>query len=212
MDITNLKNAIQQQITDVKGIASLQLQNHIYGCFIIMEDIAQKTVELSEHQLIGPSYSFDIYQHFSEIGIRYGFIMDTKLIVQTVSDAYRDAWLQIFHDLSVLQDVEYADSTEECIIDLIQQHIPAEEAYFVNALDSGSLPQAWVQKALSLLLSEKKVEEEVAPTVISRAITEKPITKNVIKSKPLAHTRRQHIISPSDRKYLAKTRRAIRRQ
>ena len=217
MDITHLKNAIQQQLTSASGVASLQLQNHIYGCFIIMEDIAQKTVELSEHQLVGPSYSFDIYELFSEIGVRYGFIMDTKLILQKVSDNYRDAWLQIFRDLSVLQDVEYVDSTEECIIDLIQQLIPEKDAYFIQALKTGSLPQAWVQKVLTLLLSEKSVEEEPAVTAVSKAVTEKPITKVAIKSgqpalfktKHLAHTRR-HIVSTSDKKYLAKTRRAIR--
>lgn len=209
MDITHLKNAIQQQLTSVSGLASLQLQNHIYGCFIIMEDIAQKTVELSEHQLVGPSYSFDVHQHFSEIGVRYGFVMDTKLIVESVSDAYRDAWLQTFKDLAVLQDVEYVDSTEECLIDLIQKLIPAEESYFIKALDTGSLPQAWVQKVLTLLLPEKKVEEEpAAVTAVSRAVTEKPITKLGPKPKLLSQTRR-HVIT-SDKKYLAKTRRAVR--
>jgi len=190
-------------------VASLQLQNHIYGCFIIMEDIAQKTVELVDRQLVGPSYSFDVYQHFSEIGVRYGFVMDTKLIVESVSDAYRDAWLQTFKDLAVLQDVEYVDSTEECIIDLIQQLISPEEAYFIKALDTGSLPQAWVQKVLTLLLPEKKVEEEPAITAVSKAITEKPITKISVKPKPLSQTRRR-IVSASDKKYLAKTRRAAR--
>jgi len=242
MDITNLKNVIQQQITSASGIASLQLQNHIYGCFIIMEDIAQKTVELVDHQLVGPSYSFNIYEHFSEIGVRYGFVMDTKLILQSMPDTYRDAWLQTFKDLSTLQNVEYADSTEECLIDLIQQHIPADESYFIKALATGSLPQSWVQKVLSLLLPEKKVEEEPAAmeTAISRAVTEKPITKAPVKastqepqesetlskadpqalskagsealgkSKHLAYTRRR--VPLSDKKYLAKTRRAIRRQ
>jgi hypothetical protein len=208
MDITHLKNAIQQQLTSASGLSSLQLQNHIYGCFIIMEDIAQKTVELSEHQLVGPSYSFDVYQHFSEIGVRYGFVMDTKLIVESVSDAYRDAWLQTFKDLAMLQDVEYVDSTEECLIELIQKLIPAEESYFIKALDTGSLPQAWVQKVLTLLLPEKRGEEEPAVTAVSRAVTEKPITKLASKPKPLSQTRR-HVIT-SDKKYLAKTRRAIR--
>jgi hypothetical protein len=189
MDITHLKNAIQQQLTSVSGVASLQLQNHIYGCFIIMEDISQKTVELIDHQLVGPSYSFDIYKHFSEIGIRYGFIMDTKLIVESVSDAYRNAWLQTFKELAMLQNVEYADSTEECLNELIQKLIPEEESYFIKALDTGSLPQAWVQKVLTLLLSEKKVEEEpAAETAVSRAVTEKPITKVVPKPNPLAQT------------------------
>jgi len=218
MDITHLKNAIQQQLTSTSGIVSLQLQNHIYGCFIMMEDIAQKTVELVDHQLVGPSYSFDIYEHFSEIGVRYGFVMDTKLIVQSVLDTYRDAWLQTFKDLSTLQNVEYVDSTEECLIDLIQQLIPEDDSYFIQALKTGSLPQSWVQKVLTLLLSEKKVEEEPAETAVSRAVTEKPITKAPLKvsppivSKPkhLAYTRRH--VSTSDKKYLAKTRRAARVQ
>ena len=216
MDITHLKTAIQQQLTSASGITSLQLQNHIYGCFIMMEDIAQKTVELHDHQLVGPSYSFDIYEHFSEIGVRYGFVMDTKLILESVPDSYRDAWLQTFKDLGVIQDVQYVDSTEECLIDLIQQHVSAEESYFIKALDTGSLPQLWVQKVLTLLLPEKKVEEQPAETAVSRAVTEKPITKAPVKAAPqgvgkpkhLAHTRR-HVIA-SDKTYLAKTRRAVR--
>ena len=216
MDITHLKTAIQQQLTSASGITSLQLQNHIYGCFIMMEDIAQKTVELADHQLVGPSYSFDIYQHFSEIGVRYGFVMDTKLILESVPDSYRDAWLQTFKDLSVIQDVQYVDSTEECLIDLIQQHVPAEESYFIKALDTGSLPQLWVQKVLTLLLPEKKVEEQPVETAVSRAVTEKPITKAPVKAAPqgvgkpkhLAYTRR-HVVA-SDKTYLAKTRRAVR--
>jgi hypothetical protein len=133
-------------------------------------------------------------------------------------DTYRDAWLQTFKDLSTLQNVEYVDSTEECLIDLIQQLIPEDDSYFIQALKTGSLPQAWVQKVLTLLLPEKKVEEEPAETAVSRAITEKPITKAPLKvsppivSKPkhLAHTRRH--VSTSDKKYLAKTRRAARVQ
>ena len=50
MDVTALKNAVEQQLSG-SGLYSLQLQNHIYGCFIIMEDIAQKTVELSDNKL-----------------------------------------------------------------------------------------------------------------------------------------------------------------
>ena len=212
MDITHLKNAIQQQLTNTSGITSLQLQNHIYGCFIMMEDIAQKTVELVDHQLVGPSYSFDIYEHFSEIGVRYGFVMDTKLIVQSVSDVYRDAWLQTFKDLAMLQDIEYVDSTEECLIDLIQKLIPEQDAYFIQALKTGSLPQLWVQKVLTLLL-EKKVDEEPATTAVSRAITEKPMTRMPVKvgsqqsqlqvlgkGKHLAYTRRH--VAASDKKYL----------
>ena len=234
MDVTALKNAVEQQLSG-SGLYSLQLQNHIYGCFIIMEDIAQKTVELSDNKLVGPSYSFDMKERFSEIGIRYGFAMDTKLTLKDYPASYQEAWLQIFRDLSVLQDIECVDATEERLIEIIQQQVKPEDAYFVQALGSGSLPQVWIDKALSLLL-EKPVEPVavapvaataiVAPTVvpavvpvavtetdnvhttgISKALTEKPIVKSV-KPKHLAVTRRRHHAESATNKHLSKTRRS----
>jgi len=158
MDITVLKNAVQQQLSGTSGLYSLQLQNHIYGCFIIMEDIAQKTVEISENKLIGPSYSFDMKERFSEIGIRYGFAMDTKLTLKEYSSSYQEAWLQTFRNLGILQDIECVDTIEECLIEIIQKQVKPEDAYFVQALGSGSLPQVWINKVLSFLLFEKPVE------------------------------------------------------
>ena len=227
MDITALKNAVQQQLSG-SGLYSLQLQNHIYGCFIIMEDIAQKTVEFSDNKLVGPSYSFDMKERFSEIGIRYGFAMDTKLTLKDYPASYQEAWLQIFRDLSVLQDIEYVDATEERLIEIIQQQVKPEDAYFVQALGSGSLPQVWIDKALSLLL-EKPVEttatetatetatvtataaettetDNVHTTGISKALTEKPIKS--VKPKHLAVTRRRHIAESVTNKHLSKTRRS----
>ena len=231
MDITVLKNAVQQQLSGTSGLYSLQLQNHIYGCFIIMEDIAQKTVEISENKLVGPSYSFDMKERFSEIGIRYGFAMDTKLTLKEYPASYQEAWLQTFRNLGILQDIECVDTTEECLIEIVQKQVKPEDAYFVQALGSGSLPQVWVNKVLSLLLPEKPVEsvqpvataivapvETVAPvavipetddvqhTGISRALTEKPIKS--VKPKHLAVTRRRHHAESVTNKHLSKTRRS----
>jgi hypothetical protein len=220
MDVTVLKNAVQQQLSG-SGLYSLQLQNHIYGCFIIMEDIAQKTVDFSENKLVGPSYSFDMKERFSQIGIRYGFAMDTKLTLKEYPASYQDAWLQTFRDLGVLQDIEYVDAIEECLIEIIQQQVKPEDAYFVQALGSGSLPQIWIDKALTLL-SEKPVEsvpvaettettettetENVQHTGISKALTEKPIKS--VKPKHLAVTRRRHVAESVTNKHLSKTRRS----
>jgi len=234
MDITVLKNAVQQQLSGTSGLHSLQLQNHIYGCFIIMEDIAQKTVEFSENQLVvpfgrgsqrvgtcsdslsteaEPSYSFDMKDHFSEIGIRYGFAMDTKLTLKDYSASYQEAWLQTFRDLAILQDIEIVDAAEECLIEIIQQQVKPEDAYFVQALGTGSLPQEWIDKVLSLLLSSEKVPvpvptiiDDIHHTGISRALTEKPIVKSV-KQKHLAVTRRRHVVESVTNKHLSKTRR-----
>ena len=186
MDVTVLKDIVKKQLSGTSGLSSLQLQNHIYGCFLIMEDIAQNVLEYSEHQLIGPSYSFDAHQHFSDIGIRYGFAMDTKLAFKDDTPSYKEAWLQTFRDLSVLQDIECVDAIEECLIEIIQNDVSADDAYFIHALETGSLPQQWVEKVLSLLQPVVPVvpasspsEESDVPTkqssVISRARTEKPL-------------------------------------
>jgi hypothetical protein len=176
-----------------------------------MEDIAQKIVEFSENQLVGPSYSFDIKERFSEIGIRYGFAMDTKLTLNEYPVSYQEAWLQTFRDLSVLQDIEYVDATEECLIEIIQQQVKPDDAYFVQALGTGSLPQAWIDKVLLLLLPEKVpeavIQDNIHATGISRALTEKPIVKSM-KQKHLAVTRRHHIAESVTNKHLSKTRRA----
>ena len=211
MDITVLKNIVQKQLSGTSGLSSLQLQNHIYGCFLIMEDIAQNVLEYSENQLIGPSYSFDTNQHFSDIGIRYGFIMDTKLTLTDDSSCYKEAWLQTFQDLSVLKDIECVDAIEECLIEIIEKDVSADDAYFIHALETGSLPQQWIEKVLLLLqpavpASNTTSEETDAASdssVISRARTEKPLTK----SKRLARTHR-HVsgVHTVTKKHLSKTR------
>jgi len=213
MDVTVLKNAVQKQVSGTSGLPSLQLQNHIYGCFIIMEDIAQRVLEYSENQLIGPSYSFDINKHFSDIGIRYGFAMDTKLAFTDDAPSYKEAWLQTFQDLSVLQDIECVDAIEECLIEIIEKDISADNAYFIHALETGSLPQVWIEKVLTLLhptvptvpISDATSDEiaDKHSSVISRARTEKPINK----PKRLARTHRHLSGTVSvTKKHLSKTR------
>jgi hypothetical protein len=174
--------------------------------------------------LIGPSYSFNANQHFSDIGIRYGFAMDTKLALTDHLSTYKDIWLQTFQDLSVLKDIETVDTIEECLIEVIQQTVSADDAYFIHALETGSLPQQWIGKVLTLLqpavsiVSDKPLENESSDkessdkessdkesSVISRARTEKPI----IKSKRLARTyRRMSNVESSTKKYLSKTRKS----
>jgi hypothetical protein len=217
MDVTVLKNIVKKQLSGTSGLSSLQLQNHIYGCFLIMEDIAQSVLEYSEYQLIGPSYSFDTNKHFSDIGIRYGFAMDTKLAFTDDTPSYKEAWLQTFQDLSVLKDIECVDEIEECLIEIIQQDVSAEDSYFIHALETGSLPQQWVEKVLSLLQPAPVLTVPVVPavpvseesdvsttqSVISRARTEKPLHK----PKRLARTQRHvAVVESATKKHLSKTR------
>ena len=215
MDLTKIKSTVLNQLTNTNGLYSLKLQNHIYGCFIIMEDLAQGGVNLSGTLLSTPKYSFDLDKQFSTIGVRYGFAMDTQLLLDTFSPEYHNTWIQYFKDIYSAKDIKDVDNIEDCLIEVIQSHVKSDEGFFVTACGGGSLPQEWIEKVLNLITpaavipEEEKVlekDEEVLETALTKATTEKPLTVR----RYLAITRRAHLktdVTPLKKKALAKTRR-----
>ena len=199
MDLTRIKSAVLNQLTNTNGLYSLKIQNHIYGCFIVMEDIAQHKFDVSGTLLSTPKYSFDFDRQFEEIGIRFGFALDTKLALDTYSPEYKEAWIQYFRDIDIAQDIDEVDKIEDCLIEVVQSNVGTEEAFFISALETGSLPQEWIAKLLALLNPPSPPEEV---TIISQAKTEKPINTR----RRLATTRRQGKTATT-KKSLAKTRR-----
>jgi hypothetical protein len=199
MDLTRIKSAVLNQLTNTNGLYSLKLQNHIYGCFIIMEDIAQHKFDVSGTLLSTPKFSFDFDKQFEEIGIRFGFALDTKLTLDTFNPEYKETWLKYFTDLDIIQNINEVDKIEDCLIELVQSNVNVDEAFFLSALETGSLPQEWIAKIISLLNPSPPPEEI---TVISQAKTEKPLNTR----RRLATTRRQGK-STTAKKSLAKTRR-----
>jgi hypothetical protein len=202
MDLAKIKSVVLNQLTNTNGLYSLKLQNHIYGCFIVMEDIAQHTIDISGTTLSIPKFTFDCDKQFNEIGLRYGFAMDTKLILDTFTPEYKATWLQYFKDIDIAQDINEVDKIEDCLIEVVQSLVKAEENFFISALDTGSLPQEWIEKVLNLINPPLEKEIEVEKTAISTAVTEKPLAK-----RRLATTRRVGQKSTSNKKSLAKTRR-----
>lgn len=197
MDLNKIKSAVLSELTDTNGLNSLKLQNHIYGCFIIMEDIAQGVLDVSGNIISTSKFSFDLDKQFSDIGIRYGFVMDTKLTLNEYDDSYKEIWLKYFNDIDFQRDIDEVDKIEDCLIAVLQTSVKPEEAFFFNALNTGTLTQEWIEKALGLI---KGVESHT----ISNAICEKPLCA---KKKHLAFTRRSHPKTVSTKKSLAKTRR-----
>jgi len=202
MDLAKIKSVVLNQLTNTNGLYSLKLQNHIYGCFIVMEDIAQHTIDISGTTLSTPKFTFDCDKQFNEIGLRYGFAMDTKLILDIFTPEYKATWLQYFKDIDIAQDINEVDKIEDCLIEVVQSLVKAEENFFISALETGSLPQEWIEKVLNLINPPLEKEIEVEKTAISTAVTEKPIAK-----RRLATTRRIGQKSTSNKKSLAKTRR-----
>jgi hypothetical protein len=222
-DLARIKTAVLNQLMNANGLYSLKIQNHIYGCFIIMEDIIQNTVDFSGTVISTPNFSFDLNANFSDIGVRYGFIFETSLTLDKYLPEYKEAWLQYFKDVSIIQDISQSDAIEDAIIEIIQTHVPTTEAFLMNSLETGSLSQEWVDKVLSFVRqspspphspdSMRFLEKSASktPACLEKHFLEKSVTKNAPKTRRT--TRRVHLRTSSNigvsigNKSLAKTRR-----
>ena len=208
MDLASIREATLNQLHNATGLNSLKIQNHIYGCYVVMEDIAQGSLTVEGGKLIGSKISIDLESRFEELGVRFGFLADTKLILEDCLAEYKREWLTLFSELSKSRAVDKSDAVEDAINEIIVREIKEEDAFFVNAIDTGMLPHEWLDRAISLLtgralsvapavapikeeVKEVAQEEEVPveDTAITHAHTEKAII-HTTKRKPLASTRR----------------------
>lgn len=182
-----LKIILEQELSNASELYSLQLQNHIYGCFIIMEDIAENKWNLNGTKLIKNDYEFNIDTQFNQIGIRYGFLMDTKLIHEFPSH-YKELWLNIIQDSTL--SFETIDLIEDIIIDIIKQ-LPSEVTYLINALDTGSLSHDWIDKVI-LLLHTNYSNITLDVNQINNTVLEQSIEpfKIIIKKHNFNHTKK----------------------
>jgi hypothetical protein len=205
-----IKAIIAKQL-QVTSLELLQVQNHIYGCFILMEDIVGKPNALQEYNYTNANYTFNIDEQFEEIGIRYGFLMDTKLIYESYLPEYKAAWLEIYRDIGQ-KTTDDSDRLEDEIIELIKTSVAPEMAFFLHALQTGSLSQEWLHKVIKILTSKPdeakpedvktvSVETENSPSGLVNAAIEK-------QTKRFRNTKRYHSIMI--KKPLAKTRRALK--
>jgi hypothetical protein len=203
MELALIRDVTLKQLHCVTGLNSLKIQNHIYGCYVVMEDVSQGLMTVNAGKLTGSKISFDLESRFEEIGIRFGFLTDTKLILDTCLDEYKHAWLALFAELSESRSVVKSDAVEDAINEIIVREVKDEDAFFVNAIDTGMLPHEWLDKAISLLtgraLSPSAATAPVSPTqeeevpvedtAITHAHTEKAIV-HAPKRKSFATTRR----------------------
>jgi hypothetical protein len=225
MDLDKLKSIVSEELSAANELYSLKLQNHLYGCFLVMEDIVQKVIDVSGNTLTGSKFSIDLDQQFGEIGLRYGFILDTKLLLES-SSHYKDVWIAFFQTLQGVNSIEEVDKIEDNLIEVVQNVVKAEQAYFIYALETGSLPQEWIAKVLELLtqttttLTKSDSDDDIkmgVETALTTAKTEKPLKtekRRHMGLKKLAFTRRNRInglvnLANPVKKSLSKTRRNI---
>jgi hypothetical protein len=188
-----------------------------------LEDIVQKNVTLTGTTVQRQHGTFDLNKQFAEIGIRYGFAMDTQLLLTPCPPDYQAAWVHVFTTLTSLEEV---DALEEKINEIIQELIPGDEGFFVHTAETGTLPPQWVDRALSLLLVsvatisasvatssstvvaaiEPKKEDPVKPTTVSSLLEKhKDNPKRMF-----ASTRRKKLFVSTPKRILATTRRSTK--
>lgn len=151
MDLQRIKDVITKQLENKLPLHSLQIQNHIYGCFVMMEDIAQKVIVLKDEEINYHDHVFNLNTHFSEIGLKYGFVISDDLILKDYNIEYKDLWLNIFKDCALKNDIDMVDSTEDNLIVCLKTIIPDEINFFQNALETGKLPDEWLEMVLDVI-------------------------------------------------------------
>lgn len=219
-----LYHTIHTHLSGVHGLPSLRLQNHLYGCYLLLEDIVQKNVTLTGTTVQRQQTTFDLNKQFAEIGLRYGFAMDTQLLLTPCPPDYQAAWVHVFTTLTSLEEV---DMLEEKVNKIIQELIPEDEGFFVNTAETGTLPPQWVDRALSLLLVTTSVVNSVANSVTTSttAVSVEPKKEDPVKpaspasllekhkdnpKRMFASTRRRKLAVASPKRILATTRRSTK--
>jgi hypothetical protein len=210
MDLNRFKSIVSLEIK-TNPRESLKIQNHIYGCFVLMEDIAQSTVDVSGDEVLYPEFSFDLANKFGEIGRRYGFVSDERVALQCQSKEYKELWLETFHYIDLCRDIEEVDKIEDAIIELCKE-LPEEYGFFNNALATGLLPKEWIEKVLALLETptvQKNVPVSEQDATLQDATLQNEIQQTKIQKRVLNITRSKKIrrCTPK-RKYLNKTRKS----
>jgi hypothetical protein len=205
-----IKTIIEKQLhTELTPLESLQVQNHIYGCVILMEEITEQKIILDNMKFTQKQYTFDIDNQFDEIGFRYGFLMDTKLLFDSYLPEYKTAWLNLFNEIGQ-KTLEESDQIEDALITIIKNTVPSDLSFFLIASQTGSLPQEWLNKVIQLLTGKtsivKPIAEESSNSVLAKAAIEKQIKRFRTTKRQLTQGTHSIMI----KKPLAKTRRAIK--
>ena len=180
---------------------------------MLLEDIVQKNVVCTG--CILADSQFDLNARFGEIGLRYGFVMDTQLLL-SCSAEYQAAWIHAFTTYSTLEE---SDALEDQINLILRDVVAPEDGFFLAVAEMGTLPPQWVDRALALLLpsvpstpsvpSVVPLDSPSTPSVIPSVLPNIESKKEVSIRMPrtFASTRRRKL--PPPKKLLATTRRKL---
>jgi hypothetical protein len=182
MDISGIASVLLKEYHSSKG---LSFENHLYGCFSLLEQVAEGSVEVSGTvlQFAAP---FDVSGSWASIGLVHGFQEDTQGFEG--SHEYRATWLPLMTNRVGLEEV---DALEDCVFVRLRE---AGAVQFVAALD---VDKGSETEAKTLPLAEP----------LTKPLAE-PLAKPLIKLPNKRRTRHKRTVTPIKRHHrYAKTRR-----
>lgn len=147
MDVSGAIDRICEEIrafvTPPSKVASLQFENHLYGCLSVLEMFAEDASGIG-----------DVSANFSGVGHEYGFFHDERSVHNGWSNSYRDTWLWVWQTVGRerrdMSDVEWIESA---LIGRINDS--AAFSFFKVALESGDIPDELYDECTALMESMK---------------------------------------------------------
>lgn len=178
MDLNRVAQVIGQLLKNPSDLLSLQIQNHIYGCFVVLEDIAS-----TDNTVIGTTIryhdcTFDYDKDFSKIGVQYGFLPDLALLLPLTADymnQYRTALLGIFNYISGAKNIALVDAIEEKLFLILTALVPDNVAFFQNATSTGELDERYAKLAENIIRTANTTFN-TSPVTDSNATVQPPET------------------------------------
>ena len=152
MDVSDAIHRICEEIrvfaTPPSKLASLQFENHLYGCLSVLEMLAEDASGIG-----------DLSANFSGVGHEYGFFHDERSVHDGWSNSYRDTWLWVWRTVGCerrdMSDVELIESALIRRINDVSGISGTQFSFFKVALESGDIPDELYDECTALMETMK---------------------------------------------------------
>ena len=168
MDVSGAIDRICDEIrvfaTPPSKLASLQFENHLYGCLSVLEMLAEDVSGIG-----------DLSANFSDVGHEYGFFHDERSVHDGWSNSYRDTWLWVWRTVGRerrdMSDVELIESALIGRINDVSGISGTHFSFFKVALESGDIPDELYDECTALMESMKApAKKRVRGTELTRRV------------------------------------------
>ncbi len=156
MDLSGVIDRIRGEITTYvhapSVVASLQFENHLYGCLTALEVLAEGADDLSGQVIHSLD---DLSANFGAVGHEFGFFHDERCVHGGWSNSYRNDWLWLLQTVGKeRRDLSAVEFVESALIATVTDASGAFR-FFKVALQDGDIPDELYNECVGLIDSMK---------------------------------------------------------